>query len=110
MKHIYLIPPHGVKVYGKHLREGVYGESHFTVDQMCKLIELKCAEWFDVSSPHMQEVKNKRPCDYIGHVYTILSRAEIWGIDWFIDEGIKDEIRTLYPLLSPVFERVDKRE
>jgi hypothetical protein len=107
---IYLIPPHGVVTYGKVYCEGVYGESAFTASQMNELVRLGCATWFDTSSPHLtSEVSsNTRPLDYIGPVHTILSRVEVWGIDWFT-EDIQRELRVWYPLLSPIFQRLEKR-
>lgn len=103
---IYLIPPFNVLIYNKRYCEGVYGEADFTIPQMEKLVELKCATWFDIASPHADCVPaaNSRPNDYIGPISTTLRRVEIWGIDWFTLD-LQKELREEYPVLSPVFQR-----
>lgn len=108
MKQIYLIPPYGVTIYGKTYAEGIYGETEFNLSQMGQLIELGCARWFDISSPHIESEppNNERPSDYIGPVSTILSRVEVWGVDWF-DSETRKELEASYPKLSPIFQRCE---
>jgi hypothetical protein len=91
MAQIYLIPPPHCTIYEKAYCEGIYGESDFTVEQMRELVDYGCATLFDVASPHVegQEPQNKRPLEYIGPVYTILARAEIWKTPWKSDEDRK---------------------
>lgn len=107
---IYLIPPVHVMIYGKHYEEGVYGNADFTPEQMQTLVDLGCATWFDISSPHTSDgsaLTNARPSDYIGPVYTTLQRAEIWGLDWFPSD-MREEIAAEYAKYRGVFQRQGK--
>ena len=105
MTEIYLIPPHGLTIYGKSYSEGVYGESEFSLSQMQQLVDLGCAKWFDITSPHRGDnvsIENKRPDDYIGPIYTILARAEYWKIPFK-----REEERKRYFALRNIFSVID---